>query len=384
VPDIHLKYGGSTAARTLACPAWVNLAAQAPKIDRSNADADRGTRLHSVMEGYYANAAPGEDFANYIPDAIDGVELSGEDIEALWSAFNAAEDFLGREDVVEVIAEPFVRSKDDPIQIGGSIDLLGFTADKRTAVLIDWKFGYVPYRDPAQGMLYAACAFDSMPQDFKTVERVVTVIVQPAVSDTAVVVAELTTDGLLDWWEQEFLPAYRRAEAGESDGNPGDHCKYCPAAPYCPAKRAQVAGFLQADPKKISELASGLAQLDQIKDHIKALEAEAFSLLEAGHKVPGWKLVEKRSTRQWIDESAAWDRLRHARGVTKEQYVKESLMSPAQVEKAIGKKRFVDLEQELVHSRSSGTTIAPASDKRQAIIKGSSIPDVISAIINKG
>ena len=45
----HYKYGGSTAARTMACPAWTKLSEDMPK-QVSSSYADVGTMLHNCME----------------------------------------------------------------------------------------------------------------------------------------------------------------------------------------------------------------------------------------------------------------------------------------------------------------------------------------------
>jgi hypothetical protein len=115
--------------------------------------------------------------------------------------------------------------------------------------------------------------------------------------------------------------------------------------------------------------------LDQMKEQIKAVEAEAFRALEAGMPVPGWKLVLKQTRRYWIDAQAVLRKLRYDRRVSKDQYIEEVLRSPAQVEKAV-KKAGVDLS-EFIESRSSGTTIAPASDPRPAVEKNAPVPEAL-------
>jgi len=45
-----------------------------------------------------------------------------------------------------------------------------------------------------------------------------------------------------------------------------------------------------------------LANADLLEDWIKDLRALAHQMLDSGASVPGYKLVAKRGTRQWIDE----------------------------------------------------------------------------------
>ena len=55
----HFRYGGSTAARTIGCPAWQQLREKAPKrLHGSNPYADEGTMLHNCMEEFMMEDKP--------------------------------------------------------------------------------------------------------------------------------------------------------------------------------------------------------------------------------------------------------------------------------------------------------------------------------------
>ena len=68
----HLKFGGSTAARTMGCPAWQRLAEDVPlTLDGgSNPAADEGTMLHNCMEEIYATG-------QYDPEAHHDIRVEG-------------------------------------------------------------------------------------------------------------------------------------------------------------------------------------------------------------------------------------------------------------------------------------------------------------------
>lgn len=366
MPDVHLKYGGSTATRTLNCPAWIELSAALPKIDRSSAAADRGTMLHGVMERIYRDGVT-------LDAAIAEAQLDDNDADAVLDAHAATEQYLDDIGAVELICEEMVTLAEN---IGGSADMIA--AGPGITAIIDYKFGYVPVTDVDQFKLYAICGRNTPAvADMFEGQEIESVIIQPAVSDKATV-HQHSPEELADF-QNRFLLAVERAEHGGCEPCPGDWCKYCPAAATCPAKRAQVAGFLAYDPKVQQQLADAMNLVEQMKEQIKAIEAEVFYNLEGGLPVPGWKLVEKRSTRKWIDEEKVWHWLRHNRHATREQYVVEKLKSPAQVEKALGK--AVDIRP-YVTSASSGNTIAAESDKRPAVqTRGSSIPDSLGAIL---
>jgi len=89
--------------------------------------------------------------------------------------------------------------------------------------------------------------------------------------------------------------------------------------------------------------------------------------------VPGYKLVAKRSTRQWVDEKEAAHWL-DGKGV--EDIFERKLKSPAQAEKLLKEK----LPGELVVSISSGNTMASEDDPRPAVVL---IGQQLTAALNK-
>jgi hypothetical protein len=113
-----------------------------------------------------------------------------------------------------------------------------------------------------------------------------------------------------------------------------------------------------------------------LEDYIKELRALAFQMLENERPVPGYKLVAKRGTRQWVDEARieAWA---DANGV--EEAYDTKIKSPAQLEKVL-KKTTLDFPSDLVVSISSGSTLAPDSDPRPAVLQ---IGRQLTAALNK-
>jgi hypothetical protein len=75
-------------------------------------------------------------------------------------------------------------------------------------------------------------------------------------------------------------------------------------------------------------------------------------------RVPGFKLVAKRGTRQWVNDQVAKDLLG-------DKAYESKLISVAQAEKIIGKKNF---PADVAVSVSSGSTLAPEDDPRPAVI----------------
>lgn len=364
MPDIHLKYGGSTARRTINCPAWHNLAKKAPQVNRTSAAADRGTFLHGLMEGIYNDEFSLE----------TALERAGDDADAIQAAYDMTEDFLDTLGEVDLVNEAFVQVPDTAI--GGSADMI-IASDKVVAIL-DYKFGYQPVEHREQFLLYAYAG--EMSRDhadlFADDRDLVSVIVQPAQSREPLTAEHSMAER--DDFIDKLDAAVKLAESGHAVGNPGDWCQYCPAAAYCPAKKDQARGFLSLDPKVTEELAEAMDLVAEMKEHIKAVEAELFSVLEAGGDVEGWKLVLKETRRYWRDEEKVLHMLRYNKHAKKNMYLEEKLRSVAQVEKEL-KKAKVDIDlTPHIDKRSSGTTIAPASDKRPAVNEVKEMPAALA------
>ena len=82
----------------------------------------------------------------------------------------------------------------------------------------------------------------------------------------------------------------------------------------------------------------------------------------------GYKLVNKRATRNWADEERTVKYFAKIGLPAAERHVKK-LISPAQAEKVLKANKLPDtLPDHLVEKVSSGTTLAPESDKRPAVL----------------
>ena len=109
----------------------------------------------------------------------------------------------------------------------------------------------------------------------------------------------------------------------------------------------------------VDQIGFYLEQVPMIEQFISDLKGLAQNLIESGQPVPGWKLVNKRATRQWTDPNEAADFL-HASDI---EPFEQKLISPAVAEKLL-KKVKIPFADGLVVAVSSGSTLAPASDPR--------------------
>ena len=76
--------------------------------------------------------------------------------------------------------------------------------------------------------------------------------------------------------------------------------------------------------------------------------------------------MEKRATRKWVDEHTAEIELKKLGLAESDLYAERKILSPAQIEKKIGKVNKPALAP-LVQSVSSGMTLVHESDNREPI-----------------
>ena len=130
------------------------------------------------------------------------------------------------------------------------------------------------------------------------------------------------------------------------------------------------------DALPVEQIAHYLEQIPMVESFLKDLQQLAHGLLEEGNQVPGWKLVNKRATRQWTDEEKAIAFLTQQEVYP---FADPKVISPAVAEKAL-KKAKQNLPDDLVIAVSSGSTIAPESDPRPAV---ASIGHVLRKALSK-
>ena len=347
--------GGSTAKRVIACPGSVALVQQAPVLP-SSTYADKGTLLHTVISEVLDTDCS--------PESLLGTEYEGQilDQQMIDEKIHPALDLLNKLDpdrLMEFDVEIRVAFGKYLPDAYGSCDLLGRIGN--TAYVIDWKFGDgipVDAKENEQLMFYAAAAMRTLESSwaFDGATEIVCAIIQPPVLREW-----RTTPERIKQFERQLKKAVKHSRLPDAKLNPGDHCRYCPAKPTCPAMTGAVDRALKSkmdalDNNTLGAYASNAVLLQGwIDDLNKLVQAK----IEAGDKIPGWKLVAKRGTRKWADEQKTVAALT-ALGV--EPYKKE-LISPAQAEK-----KTKDLPADLVVSVSTGDTLAPESDPRPAVV----------------
>ena len=369
-----LIVGGSTAKRVINCPGSVALVAKMPPKDRS-AYADRGTLLHNAMAAILDSDTVTPEsmlWTTYQGETLTGELLSEKILPAL-----AALDEIDPEGVMEYAVETVVGFGAYLPGVFGSADLLGRLGSR--AVVLDWKFGdgvAVSAEENEQGLFYAAAAMRT-PETawvFDGAEEIEIVIVQPPA-----VKRWVTTPKRVKEFERALKRAVKASTMPDAAIVVGEHCRWCAAKPLCPKMTGAVdrAVKVQLEMLPAATVGAYLANADLLEDWIKDLRALAMTMMENGAKVPGYKLVAKRSVRKWLDESKAADAL-VALGVDP---MKQELVSPAQAEKLL-KPLKQALPDDLVAAVSSGTTFAPESDPRPEVLQiGQQLTAALSKLV---
>ena len=366
--------GGSTAKRVIACPGSVALVAQMPPKPSSKY-ADTGTLLHNTISEILEGRLTPEGAVGLYYEGIvlDQNLLNNKLLPALMAL-----DDIDPDKKMEYACETVVGFGDVLPDVFGSADLLGRIGD--TAYVIDWKFGdgvAVDVEENPQLMFYAAAAMRTKEVQwvFDGATKIECVIVQPPY-----VKRWETSPRRIQMFEHELVRAVKRALQPNAELAKGDHCRWCAAKPICPLLTGAVDRALRSSVQAldVTAIAAALEDAELLEQWLADLRALAFQMLEEGVAVPGYKLVPKRATRQWVNEDAALDALRDL-GVKENELMETSMLSPAKVEKVL-KKHKLELPRDLVVSVSTGNTLAPENDPRPAVLQ---IGKQLSAALGK-
>jgi hypothetical protein len=168
---------------------------------------------------------------------------------------------------------------------------------------------------------------------------------------------------------------------GDAKFEPSDKaCRFCPAKGICSAFATQGLTALPASARVIDLPDPGALTREQrvqvlkakrvLTEWMDAVMAQETSDLMAGAAPMGFKLVEGRANRTWVDVDAALKLLNNHLTID-ELRPRADLISPAQAEKALkGRElstKFENKLQSLITRPEGRPTLVPEDDKRPAI-----------------
>jgi len=364
----HSRFGPSAASRWLRCPGSVSLSEGI--ADESSAFAEEGTQAHALAEYCLTNivdAAKAE--GDYPADMRDAVQVYLDYCRGLGGDQRLIETLV---DFSEWVPEGF-----------GTADYIAIHFDSASIDVVDYKHGMgvkVNAENNPQGMLYAIGAMREV--DYLVeVETVRIHIVQPRLDhiDTWEVSATALTE-----FGQIASRAAEKALQPDPPFSPGEvQCRFCKANAICPARHeANIAlareefGVLPAPATlSLEQIAAILPRLPDFEAWAKDVRQYAEQQALAGEHVPGFKLVEGRSVRQWRDEQAVIDALTE-QGFSTDDYTSRKLIGLGAMEKLLGGKKAAKPFLDAMTVKPEGKpALVPDSDKRPALEQHSAADD---------
>ncbi len=384
----------------------------------SNFFADEGTAAHELANhclatgfdasrfaGWFVNIeghTPAEIICAAVPEGCNPdkiFEIDEEMVQGVQIYLDTCREFVAAPDDPnvrpdwEVLFEERVYISDDPV-VNGTCDFAAYNPTSKKLVVVDLKYGRHISVDPTentQAILYALGVLKRYAN--RGIESIEIIIVQPRDGGPPVKRWNPDVLDLLDW-EVDLVESARVGQAlldgkeilTEAHYKVGDWCKYCPALGKCEVKRRQMYEMAQAQFEIVDEggpqtvvrfpspevldgevIRDMLEHLESFEAWKKAVIAYAHGQCEQGRQIPGWKLVQKRAYRKWIDEEKV---LNLCDNFDIDPWQPRKIKSPAMLEPSVpGKnpKQRKDFLAHLVEARSSGTVLAREDDPRPAV-----------------
>ena len=358
----HAVLSASSASRWMACPPSVRLTEHLP--DSTSSFAQEGTDAHELC-AYLVESALGRKSRDPTADLTYYSQEMQE----------CAEEY--RNYIMEQVEKAKRYSHDPTVLIEQKLDFSKWVPDgfgtgdciivaDGLLQIIDYKHGLgilVDADHNPQMMCYALGAFDLFEgiYDFDTITMT---IFQPRKRNLSTF--KISKTELLQWAENELIPKAQLAFKGEGKLVSGKHCQFCKLKAIC-RQRAEdnlaLARIEFADPSTLdlSDIADILPKIDQLTSWTNDLKAYALEEAKSGRTIPGYKLVEGRSTRKFTDE----DQVAQAvLDIGLDPYEKKLLTITAMT-KLLGKKQFNDLLGSLIFKPSGKPQLVPIDDHRQ-------------------
>ena len=363
-PKGHALLSASSSHRWLNCPPSARLCENYD--DKGSDFAAEGTDAHALCE-FRLQEALGIEAVN----PIENLTWYNEDME------NCATSYASF--VIEIVERLKASNADPVVLIEQHLDYSKFVregfgtgdciiiADGELHI-IDYKHGrgvLVEAENNPQMKLYALGALEIF-DGIYDIDTVCMTIFQPRRENVST--STLSKDELYAWADEILKPIAELAFKGEGQFNCGEWCQFCKAKTDC-RKRAEVnmslAKYDFIDPPLLTdeEIEDILSKVDNLVSWANDVKEFAFQAAMSGKAWKGWKLVEGRSVRKYVNDEAVAATVSEA-GF--DPYEKK-LLGLTEMQKRLGKAKFEELLGSLIHRPQGKPTLVPESDKRPAI-----------------
>ncbi|MCR0265015.1 DUF2800 domain-containing protein [[Clostridium] innocuum] len=234
--------------------------------------------------------------------------------------------------------------------------------------VIDFKYGVgilVEAEKNPQMMCYALGAlrrFDGI----YDIDSVTMTIFQPR--RESVSTYTISKEELLKWADEVLCPTALLAAKGEGEYKAGDHCQFCKVKATC-RKRAEYNlelahyDFEMPSTLEDDEIEAILSKVDALVSWAGDIKEYALQQALSGKEWKDWKIVEGRSNRKYVNETAVADTVKDAGYDPYEHKV----LGVTAMTKLLGKTRFEELLSGFIEKPQGKPTLVPMSDKRPAM-----------------
>lgn len=363
----HALLSASSAHRWLACPSSAVAAEMYPSQD--TVYTREGTLAHEVAElvaQHDVKISP--DFIADLRNWTGSEDVTQEMVECAAGYRDYIQEQLKSDDAIVLLEQRVDFSPWVPDGFGTCDCII---LQDNTMTVIDYKYGVgVPVSavDNPQMKLYALGALNDYGIAYD-VNRVEMHIYQPRINNISD--CSLMVEDLMEWAEKVVKPTAAKAAKGKGSYCAGEWCKFCPHAGKCRTLTKVCTEYVETHSLRAAvpvlaphEVAEVLQMKPLVELWLKRVQAQALTTLMDGGEIPGWKCVEgKPGNRKWTDEQKVLDTLRAA-DYDLNEVTETKLLSPAAMDKSIGKKRAAELLGGYIDRSPGSPTIVPASDKR--------------------
>lgn len=363
-PKGHAVLSASSSDRWLHCPPSARLCES--YTDKGSNYAAEGTDAHALCE-YKLRQALGLE----AEDPTENLTWSNEEMDDCANGY-AAYVLEQVEAAKQVCSDPVVLIEQRVdfsrwVEGGfGTADAL-IIADG-TLRIIDYKHGrgvMVDATENTQLMCYSLGSLELFDKIYD-IDTVSMTIYQPRRDNVSTY--ELSKEDLYRWADEVLKPAAELAFAGDGNFLCGEWCGFCKAKNDCRARAEANLALAQYEFKlppllTDEDIEDILAKVDELVAWASDIKKYALQQAISGKSWSGWKLVEGRSNRKYVNDSVVADVVEHAGFDPYERKV----LGITAMQKMLGKSRFDELLSPYIEKPQGKPTLVPESDKRPAM-----------------
>jgi hypothetical protein len=365
----HAKLSASGSSKWLNCPGSVEAESKIP--NKSSVYAEEGTLAHELADICLKKQLEAKKYIGY--DVLYAPEKSGIITDEMAKFVQEYIDYVLAHETKnsQLYTEDRVDFSNIVPNGFGTMDAAILDYDTGICHIFDLKYGQgveVSAVENTQAQLYALGFYNEL-KCLDVIKSFKIHIVQPRIFNYSS--WEITLDDLVKFGEYASKKA-NEALAPNAPRTPGEkQCKWCNAKATCPALKKHTEETILKSFDDLNkdimfnelndeQLKLILDNKNLIEDFLKSVEQYIYDRVLNGEKFEGYKLVEGRSNRKWVDNA--------------EEVLKNKLGEDAYEKKLIGitaagKKLKKDEVEELTYKPEGKLQLVLASDKRKEVTK---------------